>query len=335
MLYLSADDVHRALPMPAAMAAVRHGFLQLSRGEVTLPPRQRIEARGEQGVALVMTCYSSGRRLFSQKFITLFDGNRPRGLPLIQALVILADGMTGEPLALIDGASLTAVRTGAASGVATDVLARPDATVAAVFGAGVQARPQLEAVCAARPIARAFVYDTDRSAAERFAAEMTEWIGRPVRAASSPAEALADADVVCTATNSPRPVFDDAELKPGSHVNAIGSYRPSVSEIPAATVVRSRVVVDHRPSAHEEAGDLLGPLEQGLIAASHFETELGDVLLGKAPGRSRPGEITLFKSVGLAIQDLCAGACAVENARRLGLGVKLPVGLPPAEKSIG
>lgn len=324
MLYLSADDVRRALPMSEAIAAARDAFTQLSSGQVALPPRQRIEATGEQGAALVMTCHSSAQRLFGLKFITLFGQNRQRGLPLIHALVLLADGATGEPLALMEGAMLTAIRTGAASGLATELLARPDATVAAIFGAGIQARTQLEAVCAVRPIRRALVFDPDRSAAGQFAAAMAAQLGRDVRPASTPRDALQDADVVCAATTSPVPVFDDSDLKPGTHINAVGSYRPDVSEIPAATVCRARVVVDHRESALEEAGDLLLPLAQGLIEKSHFQTELGEVALGRVPGRWDPAGISLFKSVGVAIQDLCSAARVLENARRLALGVPLP-----------
>jgi ornithine cyclodeaminase/alanine dehydrogenase-like protein (mu-crystallin family) len=271
-----------------------------------------------------MTCHSTVEKLFGLKFITLFEQNRQKGLPLIQALVFLADGTTGEPLAIMDGAALTAIRTGAASGVATDLLARTDAAVAAVFGAGEQARTQLEAVSTVRPVRRAYVYDPDASAADRLAAEMTERLQRPIQRAANPADALEHADVVCTATTSSVPVFDDASLKPGAHINAIGSYRPQVSEIPPATVCRARIVVDHRPSALEEAGDLLGPLRQGLLDESQFCNELGDILQGRSPGRTSRDELTLFKSVGVAIQDLCAAARILENARRFQLGVPLP-----------
>ncbi len=260
------------------------------------------------------------------KFITLFAGNRQKGLPLIHSVVILTDGTTGEHLAVMEGAALTAVRTGAASGLATSVLARADAAVAAIFGAGVQARTQLEAVCCARSIRKAYVYDADPAAADRFAAEMTGRLGLPVERAASPAEALANADVICTATTSSAPVFDDAHVKPGTHLNAIGSYKPYVTEIPAETVCRARVVVDHCASALEEAGDLLVPLKKGLIDESHFRTELGEILAGRAIGRRSPDEVTFFKSVGVAIQDLCAAACALENAGRMGLGVALPSG---------
>jgi ornithine cyclodeaminase/alanine dehydrogenase-like protein (mu-crystallin family) len=326
MLYLSAEDVCRTLPMPEAVEAMRDAFVQLSSGQVTLPTRQHMDVPCENGVALVMPCHSTVQKYFCVKFITLFRGNRLRGLPLIQSLVILSDGATGEHLAVLDGVAVTAIRTGAASGLATQVLARSDAAAVAVFGGGVQARTQLEAVCHVRPIGRASVYDPEHAAADRFAAEMTERLGLPVRRAETPAAVLEGADVICAATTSSIPIFEDRELPPGAHINAIGSYRPEVTEIPAATVCRARVVVDHRASAMEEAGDLLGPLRQGLIEPSHFSTELGEILLGRSPGRRSGEEITLFKSVGVAIQDLCAAARALENARRLNLGMPLPLG---------
>ena len=323
LLYLSAEDVRRALPMPAAIEAMRDAFRQLSSGQVTLPTRQRLDAPGEHGVALVMPCHSTTQKLFCVKLVTVFEENARRGLPAIQALVTLTDATTGETLAVMDGTSLTAIRTGAASGTATDVLARPEAAVVAVFGAGVQARTQLEAVCCVRAVRRASVYDLDAAAGESFAAEMTGKLGLPVQRANTPGEALQDADVICTATPSSRPVFEDHELPPGTHINAVGSFRPDMIEIPSATVCRARVVVDHRASTLEEAGDLIGPLEQGLIQPSHVSMELGEILLGRSPGRRSASEVTLFKSVGVAIQDLCAAARALENARRLDLGVHL------------
>lgn len=324
LLYLSAQDIRKALPMSESIAAMREAFAQLSSGQVTLPARACLEAPGVNGVALVMPCHSTTQRMFALKFITVYPDNRRLGLPAIQALVILSDGTNGAPLAVLDGASLTAIRTGGASGLATDLLARADAETAAVFGAGVQARTQLEAVCCVRAIRRASVYDVNPAAADQFAAAMSDQLGIPVTRAASPAEALAGADVICTATPSPTPVFEDRELKAGAHINAIGVFKPGMAEIPSATVCRARVVVDQRAAALEEAGDLLGPLRQGLIQEAHFATELGEVLTGQAPGRRGADEITLFKSVGVAIQDLCAAARALENARRLTLGVPLP-----------
>lgn len=236
LLYLSAEDVCRALPISAGIEAMREAFRQLSNGQVTLPVRECMDVAEEHGVALVMPCHSMAQKLFSIKVTTIFNENTQRNLPLIQSLVILTDGATGEHLAVMDGASVTALRTGAASGVATDLLARPDAELAAVFGAGVQARTQLQAVCCVRAIRRASVYDTDQAAANRFAAEMTQRLGLPVERGTTPAKTLEDADVVCSATSSTTPVFDDRDLPAGTHINGVGSYRPDMAEIPAATV---------------------------------------------------------------------------------------------------
>ncbi len=324
LLFLSAEDVRRALPMSAAIEAMRAAFSQLANGHVNLPIRQRLDATGEHGVALIMPCHSTAQKVFSVKVVTVFHDNPQRGLPAIHALLTLADGTTGEHVAVMDGASLTAIRTGAASGLATDLLARPDASTVAIFGAGVQARTQLEAVCCVRSIRQAFVYSPNPTAADRFAAEMTKRLGVPVERGSTSAGMLANADIVCTATSSTTPVFEDGDLSPGTHVNGVGSYRLDMAEVPAATVCRARVVVDHRASALEEAGDLIGPLNDGLIQVPHFSTELGEVLLDRSPGRRTEDEVTFFKSVGVAIQDLCAAASALENARRLKLGVHLP-----------
>jgi ornithine cyclodeaminase/alanine dehydrogenase-like protein (mu-crystallin family) len=302
---------------------MRDAFAQLARGEVTLPTRLRLDAPAEHGAALIMPCHSTGSKLFSLKIATVFHDNPQRGVPTIQSVVILTDGCTGTPIAVVDGASLTAIRTGAAAGLATNVLARPEAADVAIIGAGVQARTQLEAVCCACRIRRARVFDRSQELAARFAVEMQQQLGISIEQASSGSEAIEAADIICTATNSTLPVFEDAAVRPGTHINAVGAYRPGMAEVPAATVCRARVVVDHYASALEEAGDLIAPLRAGMISEKHFATELGQLLLGQKPGRASAGEITLFKTVGVAIQDLCAAARALANARRLGLGTPL------------
>ena len=322
-LFLSADAVRRALPMREAIEAMRDAFAQLQRCEVTQPARLRLDARDEHGTALVMQCHSASQKLFSLKFITLFDHNPQRGLPLIQSTVLLADGSTGATLAIMDGASLTALRTGGATGLATELLARPDAATAAIFGCGVQARTQLEAIACVCRLRRVWVYDPNVESARRFSDEMQRQLGIAIDQAASASAAVADADIICTVTTSATPVFDDRDIRPGTHINAIGVFRPEMAEVPAATVHRARVVVDHLVSAREEAGDLLIPFHAGLISQEHFSTELGEVVLGVKSGRTSAGEITLFKSVGVAIQDLCAASRALANARRLGLGSTL------------
>ncbi len=323
LLYLSHADVRRALPMADAIEAMHTAFLQLADGRVIMPARSKVEIPEANGVVLLMPCYAAGTHRVSLKLLTQFADNGRLGLPLIQAVVLLADAVNGRLLALVDGSAITALRTGAASGVATRLLASPSADTAAVFGAGVQACTQLEAVYTVRQIKQVRVFDCCRPAAEAFAQDMSSRLGIPVLATSSSAEALAGVQIVCTATTSSTPVFEDRDLADGVHINAVGSWRPRTAEIPPDTVCRARVFVDHRDAALEEAGDLLMPLQEDRITAEHIQAELGDLIAGRVAGRQASDEITLFKSVGLAVQDLFAAARAVENARRLGIGTAL------------
>ena len=223
LLYLSADDVRRALPMAAAIEAMRSAFKELGGGTVIMPPRLRLDAKEEQGVVLVMPSLSGGLSRLALKVLTLYDNNPKAGLPFIQALVILSDASTGTPLAILDGGALTALRTGAVGGVAADVLALPDAAVAAIFGAGLQARAQLEALAAVRELREARVYDPNKDAEAAFVREMSSRLGLVVRAAPDAASALRGADLVATATTSSRPVFADGDVGEGVHINAVGA----------------------------------------------------------------------------------------------------------------
>jgi ornithine cyclodeaminase/alanine dehydrogenase-like protein (mu-crystallin family) len=320
LTFLSAADVRRALPMTEAIGAMRDAFRQLASDEVVMPARAHVDIPKHDGVALFMPSYSPAADRFGVKVVNLFAGNAALGLPRIQALVTVFDGSTGSPLAIVDGTTLTALRTGAVSGLATDLLARPDAKRVAVFGAGVQGRTQLEAVCAVRPIEEACVVDPSREAAEAFAEQMSESLGIAVSVGASSAAALAEADVVCAATVSKTPVFSDAELSEGVHINAVGSYQPTVQEIPAETVVRAKLVVDHTESALEETGDLIIPIADGRYHADRIHAELGQLVLGTRPSRESTDETTFFKSVGLAVQDLAAACRAIERAKTQGLG---------------
>jgi ornithine cyclodeaminase len=241
--------------------------------------------------------------------------------------VIVLDVRTGRPTAVLEGASLTAIRTGAASGAATDVLARDDAKHVAIFGSGPQARTQLEAVCTVRAIKSVRIFSLDPKAASEMAAELAgrDPIPADVTVAASPGEAIADADVVCTATTSETPVFNGAEIKPGTHINAVGSYTPSMQEVDAMTIQRAMVVVDSREAVLAEAGDLLVPIGRGEIASDIIHAELGQIINGDRPGRSSPEQITYFKSVGLAVQDAVAAGRALARAQALGLGQTLSV----------
>ncbi len=327
MLILRGADVPKALPMAEAIEAVKRGYAALSGGQAEVPLRLQLPVAPHEGVSLFMPAYvhAEDGEALAVKVVSVFPHNRERGLPTIYAAVLVLEAATGRPLALLEGSTLTAIRTGAASGAATDLLARPDSRVLAVFGAGAQGRTQTEAVCTVRPIERVWIYDVDTARAEAMAAELAGRgpIPTDVRVAASPREAVAEADVICTATTSTQPVFADADLKPGVHINAIGAYTPEMVEIPPETVARAWVVVDSREAVLAEAGDLIQPLRAGRIDETHIRAELGEIVLGRQPGRTAPEQITLFKSVGVAVQDAVTAKVALENALEQGLGQRV------------
>jgi ornithine cyclodeaminase len=326
VLLLNAAEVRRALPWPELIPAMKQAFAALSAGQARVPPRIHLPIPRQAGTTLVMPALWEGttaaESALAVKVVSLFDGNAGRGLARIQAAVLVLEPDTGRPLALLEGATLTARRTAAASAAATDLLARADSRRLAILGAGVQARAHLEALCAVRPIKEVRVYSRTPAGREKLVAEFSARgdIGARVTAVASAAEALAGADVICATTTSRAPVFADADVPAGAHINAVGSYTPEACEVPPETVARARVVADQRAAAWEEAGDLIQPLRAELIGENHLVADLGELVLGRAVGRRDPGEVTLFKSVGIAIQDAAAGRLAVEQARRLGLG---------------
>jgi alanine dehydrogenase len=320
---LSNQDIRRALPMHQAIETMKRAFAQLSTGQADVPLRAVLDVPRHNGVTLVMPGYLATDDQMAVKVVSVFNDNPTTGLPLIHALVVVVDATTGAPAAVLDGTYLTALRTGAASGAATDLLARQDACTAAIFGAGVQGRTQLEAVCTARPIKEAWIYDLATERADAYAAEMSGRLSISVRVAKSPVEAVRRADVICTATTASKPVFQDEHVRPGTHINAVGAYTPQMQEIPPETVLRAKVVIDHRESSMAEAGDLLIPLGQGLMTEGHVYAELGEIVAGTKPGRMSPEEITFFKSVGVAVQDVAAAGAALAAAQRLGLGTEV------------
>jgi ornithine cyclodeaminase len=324
MLILNAKDVRRALPMEAAIDAMKRAYAALSDGRAEVPLRAQLPIPPHEALGLFMPAYvneDEGEGL-AVKAVTVYPNNPKLGLPLIHAAVLVLDAATGRPQALLEGSTLTAIRTGAAAGAATDILARPDSHVAAIFGAGVQARTQLEAICTVRPIKTVWIYDPRADQVEAFIEEMAQQgpIPADLRKAGDPTQAVADADVICTATTSVTPVFADADLNPGTHLNGVGSYTPAMKEIPPETVLRALVVVDSREAAMEEAGDLIQPIKDGLITTDHIRAELGEIVLSRRSGRTSAEQITFFKSVGVAVQDVMAARLALKNARELTMG---------------
>ncbi|WP_376792580.1 ornithine cyclodeaminase family protein [Thermoflexus sp.] len=305
--WITAEQIRHALPMWQAVEAMREAFIAFSEGRAYIPQRISISVPEREGVALFMPGYVPPRDL-GLKVVSIFPRNVEQGLPTISAVVLMLNPETGMPMALLDGTFLTAWRTGAASGLATALLARPDAESLALIGAGAQARTQLLAVCAVRPIQRVRVYSRTPERARKLIEEMRGQEGVPedIALAPTPEAAVAEADVVCTATNASAPVFDGRSLRPGTHINAIGSFTLEMRELDEETFRRaSRVVVDSRAAAMVEAGEVVWAIRQGILREQDL-VELGEIAAGRQPGRQSPEEITLFKSVGLAVQDLVA-----------------------------
>lgn len=315
---LTARDLRRALPMAEAIETMKQAFAALSSGRAVMPQRLAIPVQEASGTLLVKPAYLPGTGL-GAKLVSFFPGNRERGRPAISGLVVALDPASGEPRAICDGGFLTAWRTGAASGAATDLLARGDARIGAVIGCGAQGRTQALAIDAVRELEEIRLFSRTRERVERLAEELApELRARPV-AVESAAAALAGADVVCTATDSATPVFAAADLADGAHLNGIGSFTPRMQEVDAATVGRARVWVDSLESAQAEAGDLLVAEKQGQTRRDDW-VELGHLILGRAPGRGGEDEVTFFKSVGVAAQDVAALSAALGRADELGLG---------------
>ena len=319
ILILSAKEVALCLDMASAIETMKGAFTQLSSHEAQVPLRTQLPIPEARGTALFMPVYLPQNRHIGLKTVTVFENNPHNNLPLIHAMMQILDAETGTPLAIMDGEILTAMRTGAASGLATDLLAHEDAHTVTIIGAGIQGRTQLEAVCAVRPIKTAHVISRSSQNAQIFAKEMAKKLSIEV-SVTDPATALAASQVICTATTSLTPVFEDAMITPGTHINGVGSYRPDMCEVPPETVKRARVFVDQKVGCCAEAGDLIQPITAGIITKDHIIAELGEVVPGKKPGRLTPNDITFFKSVGNAVQDLAVATLILEKAKNIGLG---------------
>lgn len=315
MRLVDADQVRAAAPMPKLLDAVEAAYRDVAAGHDRSPVRSRIPIAG--GDLLLMPGVRDGGAGASVKLVTVVPGNPARGLPTIHAVVAWFDAESGEPLAILDGATVTAMRTGAASGVGTRLMARPDARILCLFGVGAQAAWQVRAVMAARPIRELRVFARTTATREAFAATMAKELGLTVKvvAAESAEQAVRGADIVCCATTSSQPIFSAAWVSPGTHVNAVGSFRLGMIELPPELFADASVVaVDSREAALEEAGDLVAALDAGLLARDAL-VQIGDIDRGWAATRD-PSAITVFKSVGLAIQDVAAAELVMANLPR-------------------
>ncbi len=314
---IGSQQVVELLPMGRCIELMRHAFSLVSQGQTAQPIRQMVRTLDQTGLMGWMPGYTDNPRRLGLKAITIFPGAVAKGIKSHQGMVLLFEADTGQPLAVIDAAEITGIRTAAATAAATDALARPEAKTLSIFGLGEQATTHLKALSLVRNFERVLIWGRDAAKTQAFVRDHAGVL--PLEAAPS-AEAAAGSDVLCLVTGAAEPFFKGAWLKPGQHVNLVGSSIPTTSEVDHETVTRSRVFVDYRDSALALAGELRRALEAKLIAPDHIAGEVGDVLLGKVPGRRTAEDITLFKSLGMAAEDVISADFIYEEAERKGVG---------------
>ncbi|MGH7570645.1 MAG: ornithine cyclodeaminase family protein [Gemmatimonadota bacterium] len=320
------DEVPALLPMEECIEVVEEALRALAVDDAVQPLRRAMWLPDRSGLLGLMPAHLGPPRTMGVKVISLMPGNHGTELDAHQGAVLVFEAERGRLLAVVDASSITAIRTAAASAVATRALAREDARDLAVLGAGVQARSHLEAIPIVREIRSVRVWSRSADHARAFARRESERHGMDVRAVATAREAVEDADLVCTTTSATEPVLEGAWLSPGAHVNAVGACLPTARELDAETVLRSRFYVDTREGALHEAGDFLIPKAAGKVDDDHIAGEIGDVLIGKVPGRRSPDEITVFESLGIGIYDLAAAYRVWRNAEAAGAGIEVELG---------
>lgn len=314
-MLLSDGDIARILSMSEAIEAVEKAFGELAKGQVRMPPRSTIMLDRYGGSVSLMPSYLEEANALATKIISIYPGNREKGLPTTVAWIVVKDPETGMIEALLDGTYLTAVRTGAVTGVAARYLAPRDSRVAAVIGCGAQGRTQAWAVAEICDLESIRIFDVSEDIMRRFADEMGPKLGVEVIQAKSGADTVGDADIVVTATTSKNPVVRREWLGDRVHVSAIGSFYPDHRELDTEIIAEAKVVVDSREAVMEEAGDILIPLSEGAITEDHIYAELGDLVIGRKSGRTSDDGLTVFKSVGLAIQDSSVASLVLKKWR--------------------
>lgn len=325
LLVINGDEVRALLPMAECMTVMEQTLAATSAGDALLPLRTIMWLPERIGALGMMPAFLPGRGVLGLKAITVFPGNHGTPLDAHQGAVLVFEASRGRPLAVVDATTITAVRTAAVSGVATRWLARPDAGDLAVLGSGTQARTHLAAMREARPLRRVRVWSRTSAHAARLAEEEADGLGVRIEVAADARAAVEGADLICTVTASAEPVLQGAWLAAGAHVNAVGSSTRFARELDAAAVARARLYVDRRESAFEESGDFLAARAEGAVDDGHIVGEIGEVVLGRIPGRRSPEEITLFESLGLAVEDLAAAHHVYLKARTQGAGTWVPL----------
>ena len=316
---LSSRDITSLVTMAEAINVIEKAFRDFSARLYTKPVRTITDFGPNELSLFYKPCYLPSEGIVCVKLLSQLKNIHPTDIPTIRGLIILTDPATNSVRAILDGTSLTAIRTGAASGVATRHLARKESSVLALFGAGTQAYTQYEAVCCEREIAETYIFSTDREAAQRFVSHFKGKSNATIHVADD-LSLLARADIICTATPSATPLFADGLLKPGVHINAIGSYNPQMQELPNELFSRALLYVDHDESCFSESGDLINPLKLGTLNMENYRGEIGSLIASEITGRSSADDITLFKSVGIAAQDLAIAEFVCQKAVEQGCG---------------
>jgi ornithine cyclodeaminase len=322
-LILSEAEVAEHLPLDECVEAMAEVLAARARGEAEMPLRSVVRGGGSAGMLGLMPAYRGGERAaYSLKAVCIFPSNPRLGLDAHQGVVVLFDGETGRPEAVLNGSAVTSIRTAAVTALATRLLARDDARTLAILGSGVQAAAHLRALAHVRPFEQIRVFSPNEAHVRTLIDRHRD--GVPIEAAPSARAALDGADVVVTATSSKEPVLERGWLAPGAHVNAIGASVPSSRELDVATLAAAELFVDSRESVANEAGEWRLALSEGAIdGTAHIRGEIGEVLTGACPGRSGPTALTVFRSLGIAVEDLAAAELAVAHARAAGAGVEV------------
>lgn len=326
VLVVNQAEVRRLLPMEACMEAMAQALRTMARGEVVQPLRSAMWLADKSGLLGLMPGYLSEPAAFGLKVVSVFPANHGTEFDSHQGAVLLFDATNGSLVAVMDGTEITSVRTAAVSGVATRALARPEARRLAILGAGTQGVTHLEAMLCATLIDRVTIWSRNPEHAEQFAREGKVTHGIDIDVATEARAAVEDADIICTTSAATEPILQGEWIAPGAHINAVGACFKNARELDTAAVVKSKLFVDRIESALNEAGDFLIPKAEGAIGDDHIRAELGDVLTGAADGRTSPDEITLFKSLGIAIEDLAAAQLIYQRATREGVGASLELG---------
>ena len=324
-LIISRKEVESVLTMKDSIAVTEIAFTELANGKVNMPQRTVIPIQDHNGTFLAMPAYIGGELdALGLKLVTVYPNNPSKyQLPTILGTLQLCNQCTGEVIAIMDAGYLTAVRTGAVSGVATKYLARENSTTCTVFGAGAQARKQIEAIKLVRPIDKVLVIDISPEASQIFADDMSKTLNISVMTTEDVEGAIRQSDIIVTATNSQEPLFDGSWLQTGTHINNIGSHSVNARELDTTTVVRSKFVADLKEANLAEAGDILIPIQEGAVTEDKIYASLGDIVIGNKPGRENDDEITVFKSCGLAIQDISTALAVYKAAIEKNIGTEI------------